>query len=182
MIILIAYATVEGQTTTIAAHIAGQVEAAGHQAILVDLAQPGFGLPAGIDAAILCAPIHAGRYPATMIRFVQDWKSELEGIPTALVTVSLAIASEHEDERAEAVAYPERLRAETGFKPKVLHHAAGALKYVEYDFFKRWMLRRIAESEGAPVDTSRDHELTDWNAIDGFVRSFLLQAGKEAVS
>ena len=32
MMILIAYATVEGQTATIASHIGEQVEAAGHQA------------------------------------------------------------------------------------------------------------------------------------------------------
>ena len=63
MIILIAYATVEGHTATIASHIGEQVEAAGHQAILADLSQPGFGLPARIDGAILCAPIHVGRYP-----------------------------------------------------------------------------------------------------------------------
>ncbi len=182
MIILIAYATVEGQTAHIADRIAEQIEAAGHQVILADLSQPGFGLPAGIEATILCAPIHAGRYPPAMIRFVQDWKSELQAMPTALVTVSLAIASEHEEERAEAMSYPERLRAETGFQATVMHHAAGALKYIEYDFFKRWMLRRIAEKAGGPVDTSRDHELTDWTAVSAFVRSFLAQAGREAVA
>jgi menaquinone-dependent protoporphyrinogen oxidase len=181
VIILTAYATVEGHTATIAARVSQQIEAAGHQVILADLSQPGFGVPARIDAAILCAPIHAGRYPPAMIRFVQDWKSELVDIPTALVTVSLAIASKNEEERAEATAYPDRLKAETGFSANVQHHAAGALKYVEYDFFKRWMLRRIAEKEGGPVDTWRDHELTDWTALEGFVRSFLARAGREAV-
>ncbi|MCU0790399.1 MAG: protoporphyrinogen oxidase [Nitratireductor sp.] len=182
MIILVAYATVEGHTAEIASRIGRQIEAAGHQVILADLAQPGFGLPARIDAAILCAPIHAGRYPQSMVRFVQDWKSELMNIPAALVTVSLAIASKNEEERNEATGYPERLRAETGYVPAIQHHAAGALKYVEYDFFKRWMLRRIAEKEGGPVDTWRDHELTDWAALEGFVRSFLAHAGREAVA
>jgi menaquinone-dependent protoporphyrinogen oxidase len=182
MIILIAYATVEGHTATISSRVCDQVEAAGHQAILVDLSQPGFGLPAGIDAAILCAPIHAGRYPQAMIDFVKDWKTDLEEIPTALVTVSLAIASQLAEERDEAASYPDRLRAETGFHATVVHHAAGALKYVEYDFFKRWMLRRIAEREGGPVDTTRDHELTDWKALEAFVRSFLAKAGRDAVA
>jgi menaquinone-dependent protoporphyrinogen oxidase len=181
MIILVAYATVEGHTATIAARIGREIEAAGHQVILADLSQPGFGLPARIDAAILCAPIHAGRYPQSMVRFVQDWKSELMDIPAALVTVSLAIASVNEEERAEAVAYPERLRAQTGYVPKTQYNAAGALKYVEYDFFKRWMLRRIAQREGGPVDTWRDHELTDWNALDAFVHSFLAEAARETV-
>jgi menaquinone-dependent protoporphyrinogen oxidase len=30
-------------------------------------------------------------------------------------------------------------------------------------------MRRIARKEGAPTDTSRDHELTDWPALDRFV-------------
>jgi menaquinone-dependent protoporphyrinogen oxidase len=180
MIVLIAFSTVEGHTGEIARRIAAQVEAAGHQAILADLSQPGFGLPGGIDAVILAAPIHVGRYPPQMVRFVQDWKSDLAAVPSALVTVSLAIASQNADERDEAIAYPERLRTEAGWIPQHLHHAAGALKYLEYDFFKRYMLRRIAEKEGGPVDTWRDHELTDWNALAGFVQSFLAKAARPA--
>ena len=53
------------------------------------------------------------------------------------------------------------------------HNAAGALKYVEYDYFKRWMMKRIAEEEDGPTDTSRDHELTDWPALDEFVDAFV---------
>jgi menaquinone-dependent protoporphyrinogen oxidase len=180
MIILIAFATVEGHTAAIASRIGEQVEAAGHQAILADLSQPGFGLPGRIDGAILCAPIHAGRYPQAMVKFVQDWKSELSAVPNALVTVSLAIASQSESEREEAVGYPGQLKTETGFVPQMQHHAAGALKYIEYDFFKRWMMRRIAEREGGPVDTWRDHVLTDWAALEGFVRTFLAHAGGAA--
>jgi menaquinone-dependent protoporphyrinogen oxidase len=180
MIILIAYASIEGHTATIASRIGEQVEAAGHQAILADLSQPGFGLPGRIDGAILCAPIHVGKYPQTMMKFLQDWKSEISAVPNALVTVSLAIASQHEAEREEAMAYPGQLKAAAGFTPQMQHHAAGALKYIEYDFFKRWMLRRIAEKEGGPTDTWRDHVLTDWAALEGFVRTFLAHAGKAA--
>jgi menaquinone-dependent protoporphyrinogen oxidase len=180
MIVLIAFSTIEGHTAEIAGRIAAQVEEAGHQAIMADLSQPGFGLPGRIDAAILAAPIHAGRYPPQMVRFVQDWKSDLAAVPAALVTVSLAIASQNADERDEAVGYPERLRGEAGWIPPHLHHAAGALKYLEYDFFKRYMLRRIAEREGGPIDTWRDHELTDWKALAGFVHSFLAQAARAA--
>jgi menaquinone-dependent protoporphyrinogen oxidase len=53
-----------------------------------------------------------------------------------------------------------------------VHHAAGALKYLEYDFFKRALMRQIARKEGASVDTSRDHEFTDWEALDAFVQEF----------
>ncbi len=180
MIILVAYSTIEGQTGKIARYIGERIEAAGHKTVLADLAQPGFMIPAGIDAAILCAPIHGGRYPQTMIRFVQDWKSDLSSVPSALVTVSLAIASQINEERREALAYPQRMELEAGWAPPSRHNAAGALKYLEYDYFKRWMLRRIAEAEGGPVDTTKDHELTDWSALQAFVQAFLAEAAKRA--
>ncbi len=34
-------------------------------------------------------------------------------------------------------------------------------------------MRRIAEKEGGPVDVSKDHELTDWAALDAFTDSFV---------
>lgn len=180
MIFLVAYASVEGQTRKIAERISRFIEASGNRAEIVDLNQPGFGLPARFDGAILCAPIHAGRYPEEFVSFVRDWKDSLEAMPTALVSVSLSIASEFADEREEAKDYPVTLAEQTGWKPGRVHHAKGALRYTEYDYFKRWMMRRIAEREGASTDTSRDHELTDWDALDDFVSEFLKQATASA--
>ena len=38
---------------------------------------------------------------------------------------------------------------------------AGALQYLEYDFFTRLMMHR----GGHPTDTARDHDYTDWDAV-----------------
>lgn len=179
MMILIAYASVEGQTRKIATRIARTIESAGHGVVVADLAQPGFALPARFDAAVVCGPIHMGNYPSTLVDFVRTWKSELQSIPAALVTVSLSIASEDPEEHAEALAFPERLFAQTGWRAGWVHNAKGALRYLEYDFFKRWMLRRIAAKEGGPVDTSTDHELTDFEALDAFVQEFLAAVAKQ---
>jgi len=173
MRILVLYATVEGHTRKVARVLAGEFEERSSEVILTNVSDPAYFDPGNFDAAVLCAPIHVGNYPSQFVQYIQNWKSALTDIPTALVTVSLAINSEHEEERKEAEAYPEKLVRKTGWQPEVYHHAAGALKYVEYDFFKRWMLRRIARSEGGPVDTSRDHELTDWEALKQFARKFM---------
>jgi menaquinone-dependent protoporphyrinogen oxidase len=29
-------------------------------------------------------------------------------------------------------------------------------------------MKRISRSKGGPIDTTRDHELTDWEAVDRF--------------
>ncbi len=180
MIILVAYASVEGQTAKIAARIAEKVEAAGHEVILANLIEPGFAVPGRFDGVILCGPIHIGRYPDVLVRFMKDWATALSEMPSALVTVSLAIKSEYADERAEAEAFPDRLVKEAGWAPSMRHHAAGALKYLEYDFFKRWIMRRISGKEGGPVDTNRDYEFTDWAALDAFTQEFLAEAAKKA--
>lgn len=173
MRVLVLYGTVEGHTRKIAQVLADQIEAMQAEVILTNVSDPAYCDPGTFDAAILCAPIHIGRYPSAFVKYIQDWKSALNDLPNALVTVSLAINSDNEDERKEAEAYPDKLIKQTGWTPGAVHHAAGALKYVEYDFFKRWMIRRIASAEGGPVDTSKDHELTDWVALKEFAQEFM---------
>ncbi len=176
MIILVGYATVEGQTRKIAEAVASAVEAAGDRALLFDIASGGEYAVAHPEAAILCAPVHAARYPAAFAQFVRQEAAWLNAVPSAFVSVSLLIRSEFEEEREEATHFPDHLFEESGWKPAMIHHAAGALRYTEYDFFKRWIIRRMAEHENAPTDVSRDHEFTDWKALSAFVAGFLASA------
>lgn len=172
MTVLVLYATVEGQTRKIAEHAAAQLEKSGHGVVLADVREPGFAIPGRFEGVLLCAPIHMGRYPDPVAQFLIDWKAALADVPTALVSVSLGICSGNADDRAEAEAYPAKLEKKTGFHISKVHHAAGALKYLEYDFFKRMMMRQIATKESGPVDTSKDHEFTDWAALDRFLGEF----------
>jgi menaquinone-dependent protoporphyrinogen oxidase len=42
---------------------------------------------------------------------------------------------------------------------------AGRLAYTQYGLLKRFVMRRIALKAGGPTDTSRDHEMTDWEQV-----------------
>jgi menaquinone-dependent protoporphyrinogen oxidase len=172
MHVLVMYESIEGQTKKIAETIASWLEDADFKVMLTSAGQVGYSDPGQFDGAILCAPIHMANYPDAFVDYITDWKEALEQIPTALVTVSLGIASKFPDEREEAAIFPSQLQNDTGWKAGMEHNAAGALKFLEYDFFKRWMMRRISEKEGGPVDTSKDHELTDWVALKKFVTDF----------
>ncbi|MBK8498636.1 MAG: hypothetical protein IPL52_07420 [Flavobacteriales bacterium] len=59
--------------------------------------------------------------------------------------------------------------------PRRIELVTGALKYLQNDFFKRFIMRMIAKKEGRETDASRDYEYTDWAALrefcDGFVAS-----------
>lgn len=172
MIILVGYATVEGQSRKIAEALAADIEAGGDRALMFDVGLGGEFALGRPDAAILCAPIHAARYPASFVAFVRQEAAWLNSVPSAFVSVTLLIRSELEEERQEARHFPDALLAETGWKPALVHHAAGALRYSEYDFFRRWMMKRIAAQEKAPTDSRRDHEFTDWEALRRFVEDF----------
>lgn len=175
----IAYATVEGQTRKIAERFASILEALGHQPLIASATEMSEYTLERPDGVILCAPIHAGRYPGYFTDFVRREADWLNATPSALVSVTLSIASEDLKERKEAKRFAVALAAETGWTPKAVHHAKGALRYTEYDFFKRWMLKRIAAAHHAPTDTRNDYELTDWVALESFAVEFVELCGAD---
>ncbi|PZU22659.1 MAG: protoporphyrinogen oxidase [Shinella sp.] len=178
MIILVGYTSIEGQTRKIASAIAEQVEARGHRAVLFDVATMAEYSLERPEAAILCAPVHGGRYPAPFFDFVRREHGWLNGVPSAFVSVSLMIASEYSEEQDEARHFADQLIAETGWTPREIAHVAGALRFAEYDFFKRWMVRRIAAKAPAAegVSGKADREFTDWSQVAGFVDGWLEKA------
>ncbi|MDI6835569.1 flavodoxin domain-containing protein [Ciceribacter thiooxidans] len=176
MNILIGFVSIEGQTRKIAEKIAEHVEKAGHRAVFFNVTSMAEYALERPEAVILCAPIHAGRYPAPFVDFVRRERDFLKSVPSAFVSVSLFIRSEFEEEREEARHFPDTLMAETGWTPGRVLNAAGALRYTEYDFFKRWMAKRLAAREGAPTDASQNFEFTDWAELERFVADFLAGA------
>lgn len=57
---------------------------------------------------------------------------------------------------------------ETAWSPTHVHPVAGALLYRQYGAIVGLVMRVIAKLAGATTDTSRDHEYTDWQALDRF--------------
>lgn len=178
MIVLVGYVSIEGQTRKIAEAVAAELEKHGDRALLFNVGEM---VEYGVDhpqAVILCAPVHSGRYPDPFVAFVSCEAEWLKSVPTAFVSVSLLIRSEFEEERVEARHFADSLFAQTHWQPGMVHHAAGALRYSEYDFFKRWMMRRMAARERAPTDVSQNHEFTDWTALATFTTEFVKAAAR----
>jgi menaquinone-dependent protoporphyrinogen oxidase len=177
--VLILYATREGHTRRIAEHLAATVRARGHEAVVVDAAH----LPEGFSldsyaAAIVSASVHTGTHEREIVAFVKFHRAELERIPAVFLSVSLSEAGVEDpaatpERRAQAAADVQRMidvfLKETGWHPSKVRAAAGALSYTKYNFLIRFVMKRIAKSQGASTDTSRDHDLTDWAALDHIV-------------
>ncbi len=173
MHVIIVYATVEGQTRKIARNIAGTVQSAGHDATVFDAADIGDIDLAAADALIVAAPVHVGHYPGALGHWLRVNAKRVNAIPSAFVSVSLAMASAFPEEHREIEEIANSFLEESGWQPSAVHQAAGALRYLKYDYLKRLLMRQFAKQEGGPLDTSRDHEFTDWDALADFTRKFL---------
>jgi menaquinone-dependent protoporphyrinogen oxidase len=171
--ILVLYGTIEGQTRKIARFIADRLAARGHEARLVDAAEAEPELdPRAFCAAVIAASLHAGHYQAPVVDFVRRQHVILNAMPTAFVSVSLSAASHDADDLEGLARCVADFEHRTQWTPREIYHASGAFRFSQYDFLKRWALKYIAYRKGQPTDTSKDYELTDWDALGAFVDRF----------
>lgn len=176
--ILVAYATTEGQTRKIAEYIAQRLRIRGHRVDLVDTATPAAQQVAPIyQAAIVGASVHQHRHQGSLTHFVKANRAWLDAMPVGVFSVSLACALDDADSRLEARQGLDEFVDDAGLKPVAVRCIAGALKYTQYDYLKRQLMRLIARQKGQSTDMSKDIEYTDWNDVELFVDEFLAAAG-----
>ncbi len=169
--ICIPYATSEGQTAKIAAHVADVVRAHGHEADAVDIKGPSPGAPDGYDGVVVGSSIHMGHHDKHVRDYVRQHRETLERVPSAFFSVSLAAhGDEHEAER-----YVDDFVQQTGWRPTKVATFSGALLYTQYGFIKRRLMKRIARDKpgGLGTDVSRDYVYTEWDAVTRFTEDFL---------
>lgn len=181
MRILIVYGTVEGQTRKIARFIEDHLQAQGH-AVTCCSAIDEPPAPDDFDLVILGAPIHAGHYPNALRHYAAKHAGALNARTSAFFTVCLHVVSGTAEAKQEVMDIAETFVASCDWQPKRIEVIAGALKYLEYDFFKRFMMKQIVKREGGSTDTSQDHEYTDWEQVKRFSDEMVLAAKAVVVS
>jgi len=162
------FASTEGQTALIAIRLAAVLHEHGLDSEAIDVSTPQAHAIdwSRVHGALVGASLHMGRHQNTAARFVHEHAADLNAVPSAFFSVSLAAASKNPDEVAEAVRIARAFPATHEWKPSLILSVAGRLAYREYNFLVRFLIKRIAKKEGGPTDTSRDHELTDWDEVD----------------
>lgn len=176
--ILVAYGTTEGQTHKIAEFIAQRLRIRGHRVDLVDTATPAAHQVQPIYlGAILGGSLHQHRHQGSLAHFIKANISWLGAMPVAFYSVSLSAALDDMDSRVEVQRLLDEFITECELKPVISRCIAGALKYTQYDYFKRLLMRMIARQRGQTTDMSKDHEYTDWPAVETFVDEYLAAAG-----
>jgi menaquinone-dependent protoporphyrinogen oxidase len=168
--ILIAYGTTEGQTARIADHLAELMRSRGLDADALNL-KPVQGVSMdGYDAVVVGGSIHMGKHQEDVVEFVRKNRADLERLPSAFFSVSLAAKGD----LANAEAYVENFVQQTGWRPSKVGLFSGALLYRQYGFPKRYMMKRIVRDKpGMSIDTSRDYVYTDWDQVKRFADDFV---------
>lgn len=166
MKVLVLYGTTEGQTRKIAEFLAKHLRDIGDAVTLVDATGDTSLVDLrAYDAAIVAASLHAGQYQGPVVHFVRANHAWLNLMPSAFVSVSLSAAGTDPEDLKGIADCAERFKAETSWTMPEVHQVAGAFRFTEYDFFKRWVLKLIAWEKGVKVEPGKDVELTDWDAL-----------------
>jgi len=171
--ILIVYGTTDGHTRKIAQVLAENLRA---KRCSVDILDAGSTLwrlsPEAYDGVIVAASLHIGDYQKTVGRWVRMYAPMLNGLPTAFLSVCLAVLEHGTEARADVLRIMQRFLTRCGWRPSMTRMVAGAVLYTRYGWLKRHMMKRIVAKAGGDTDTTRDFEYTDWNDLRAFAMDF----------
>jgi menaquinone-dependent protoporphyrinogen oxidase len=186
---LVLYASRHGHTKRVAERIAAVLDERGWIPDLRDVAS---NPPAGLEdyaAVILASPIHVGRHARRIVSFARRHHRALGALPSAFVSVSLTqihaespTADDEQRKRAQEglSIVLDRFIDDTGWRPRAIIRVAGALAYSRYNWFVRWMMRRIARAQGGSTDITHDHVYTSWAALERSIVDFVEDVGRSS--
>jgi menaquinone-dependent protoporphyrinogen oxidase len=163
------FATTDGQTRRIAEAFAAHARMLGIDSHAIEVTSPqakGFSWHRA-RGVVLAASVHAGAHQGEAEAFVRGHLAEFNDRPSMFLSVSLSICSKLPEDVDAARRLAALFPAHLGWKVGRVVGVAGRLAYSKYGILKRFVMRRIAARSGGPTDTSRDHELTDWNELRG---------------
>lgn len=170
--VLIAYASTHGHTAKICRRIADVLQRDDFDVDLCDIGAGDDPDPSQHDGVIVAASIHREAHQPEAIAWVKRHGAGLAEKPSAFVSVSLTAAEDTDEARTVTQGLIDSFTAETGLTPDRAVSVAGALQYLEYDFFTRTLMRLLMRRGGHPTDASQDYDYTDWDAVAQFADEF----------
>jgi menaquinone-dependent protoporphyrinogen oxidase len=125
------------------------------------------------DAIIGGGTVNAGEYQSSVREFVTRNRDLVERVPAVFFSVSLTAADADAEAGTETHMVRKKFYRETGWQPQRAETIAGALAHTRDSVFFRRLIRLIAKQQGrVELDASRDHDITDWEAVALFACSF----------
>jgi menaquinone-dependent protoporphyrinogen oxidase len=170
--ILVIHASFNGQSERIAQRIGAELERLGHHATLRPADWPVLHeLISESDAVILGGGVRFGRHARMLEHLARREGAAIAARPNAFFSVSMTAAAAQTG-HVQAAPLIEGFRRRSRWEPQRVATFAGALRYTAYNPLLRLMMRFIASAAGHATDTRRDHEYTDWQAVERFAGDF----------
>lgn len=171
--ILILYASKQGQAEKIAHAIAGHIFSLGDQITLINISDVDREKPVltSFDRLVFGSSIYVGKIDKALAQFINANAGVISPMPRSLFLVLMAAATTDTQRREKSLT---EIRRNISKQLKVhfpeIEMIAGAIKYSQYNWLVKWMMKRIARKEGGSTDTSRDHEYTDWDQVKAYAQ------------
>jgi len=171
--ILTVFGTGEGQTAKIADSITDEFSVRGHEAQTVNVAEIDSEVDVDeFDAVLIGASVHYGRQQKVVRKWADANRDRLVRKPNGFFQVSGASGAKNDEGLAEATGYLDKFIDATNWQPDRIALFGGALRFSEYGFLKRALLKFIVRKQEFETDESGDAELTDWESVVSFADEF----------
>jgi len=172
MRLIVLYGSFDGQARDIAYRIAEVIGRGGHEVQVVPAQARGIrDRIEAADAVIVGGAVRYGHHQKALERAVRDSYVAIVERPNAFFSVCMSAAGP-KAKPATAWGYIDEFILRTGWQPGRIASFGGALKWSRYGPLVKLMMRFIVRMAGGDADTSRDHEYTDWNAVERFAAEF----------
>jgi menaquinone-dependent protoporphyrinogen oxidase len=171
MKLLFLYSTREGQTKKILQHIAASF--ATQDVDFVDIHQCDEISFDGYKKVLIGASVRYGKLNPLLYRFVERYHQELAAVKAGFICVNLTARKESEGkDTAEGSVYVQTFLKKSRWQPDLIGVFAGALRYPQYRFLDKMMIKLIMTMTNGETDTSKEVEYTNWNKVDQFAEVF----------
>ncbi len=172
---LIVYFSKYGQTEKIARRIGKVLQSSGCEVEIMEASQAcRLSAIDYYEQIVLGSPIYTGKHSKLIAKFVRRFLDQLAARQTAFFSVS-ASAAGNEKQREDARRCMNQFLQRLQWQPQHQTIFAGSIHYTQYNWVVRMLMKWIAKREGGDTDTSRDYEYTDWNRVDEFAQSLVVE-------
>lgn len=171
--ILTIFGTGEGQTAKVAERIDAKLRARGHESTTVNVKEtdPDFDVN-DFDAVLIGASIHVGRHQKVVRKFVKANRDALATKPNGFFQVSGSSGEGTEKGAAEAARYVDEFIEATSWRPDRIGLFGGALRFSEYGFLMRALVKFVARADSSGTNPLANVEYTDWEEVEAFADGF----------
>jgi menaquinone-dependent protoporphyrinogen oxidase len=167
--ILLLYSTTDGHTLAICRRLGEVIEAHGHEAALVSIADADTLNLDEFDKIVIGARIRYGRHSPLVLDFVRRHRATLDGRPSGFFSVSV-VARKPGRNTSETNPYLRRFLHQTTWRPRYLAVFAGRIDYPRYGPLDRMIIRLIMWITRGPTAPDSVVDFTDWPAVESFGR------------